>query len=647
MKKTAVFVDPGSWHERPCALVDRDFDAYRLVGRPACGAHGLPEARCREYVTKQTDPVLRDLLIENQTQGHDVWIFHRPLMLQGIPEACSLFRAAAVSYVGVREVQQSAAVLAAFAPADLTVLPWDALRFTDFEKLEFNPDESYLKTFTDHADRQGFSPYLAPAACVASPYGAFADYLIESGRLAAEQRLFHKSKLLAAVKACALQTERPWSLLVDLSHLRDGYNGTMEYGRNLVKALVRQIKDSPFAEVRVLGIPRHLRFHGIPEKYYLDTNDPTVFDVCFRPYQIDDVDHFATILFRCRRLAIAQLDVIGSRCSYIYDSSMRLLQGSALRACDGAVFISAYGWEDVRNYFDLDEAALPKCVTYLAPEAYPAPDRSPGKSGAFLVLGNWRYDHKMLRPALEAVRGCAEQLGDSITFHFLADLSSERGLPARVQYHKHDLSPEALARLFADVDGFIFPSVYEGFGLPVAHALQHGKPILLADNQQNRDLQRLFGASRFAFFASTAALAQALHGFVTGPLEENVSAEPRTWDEVARETLTFLAAVAVQQPSDTATRQAAREALLLGHEYREAERRRGKTRALLPSKTSESPHRAVAPTPDETPLHPSAMASPSILPWPLSSAWKLSKEHLPRPIVSMLRAAARRTQRPS
>ena len=49
--------------------------------------------------------------------------------------------------------------------------------------------------------------------------------------------------------------------------------------------------------------------------------------------------------------------------------------------------------------------------------------------------------------------------------------------PSRVQRLFH-VSREALIALYQDADLFIFPSLYEGFGLPVLEAMMSGVPVL-------------------------------------------------------------------------------------------------------------------------------------------------------------------------
>jgi glycosyltransferase involved in cell wall biosynthesis len=82
----------------------------------------------------------------------------------------------------------------------------------------------------------------------------------------------------------------------------------------------------------------------------------------------------------------------------------------------------------------------------------------------------------------------------------------------------------------------VFPSVYEGFGLPVAAGLLRGRPVLGIDNAMNRELKAAFDeGSLLTLLPSHAAMAAALHS-----LDRLESRTPprhvRTWAQVAAET---------------------------------------------------------------------------------------------------------------
>ncbi len=56
-----------------------------------------------------------------------------------------------------------------------------------------------------------------------------------------------------------------------------------------------------------------------------------------------------------------------------------------------------------------------------------------------------------------------------------------RGLESRARVSEGSLTREELAALYARADVFVFPSLYEGFGLPVLEAMASGTPVIASN----------------------------------------------------------------------------------------------------------------------------------------------------------------------
>lgn len=59
---------------------------------------------------------------------------------------------------------------------------------------------------------------------------------------------------------------------------------------------------------------------------------------------------------------------------------------------------------------------------------------------------------------------------------------------------KFDVSHAALESLFEQASAFVYPSVYEGFGMPVLDALQHGLPVLTSRGTSMEEIAGTAGA---------------------------------------------------------------------------------------------------------------------------------------------------------
>jgi glycosyltransferase involved in cell wall biosynthesis len=115
------------------------------------------------------------------------------------------------------------------------------------------------------------------------------------------------------------------------------------------------------------------------------------------------------------------------------------------------------------------------------------------------------------------------------------------GLPAEAVRTPGYLPEPDLARVVAGAAALVFPSWYEGFGLPALEALACGTPVVASDLPALREV--LGDQAELVPPGDAAALADALARFVDDPGSEPARAARRahaaafTWDACARATL--------------------------------------------------------------------------------------------------------------
>lgn len=121
---------------------------------------------------------------------------------------------------------------------------------------------------------------------------------------------------------------------------------------------------------------------------------------------------------------------------------------------------------------------------------------------------------------------------------FLTNLLESDYLGGRIEL-REDVSDEALNALYRDCLFTVFPSVYEGWGLPIGESLGHGKLCVLADNSSLPEVAGEFGC--FIPLDDVETAADSIAGLLGDPdrlaeYEQAIAARfaPLRWEDVAR-----------------------------------------------------------------------------------------------------------------
>lgn len=207
------------------------------------------------------------------------------------------------------------------------------------------------------------------------------------------------------------------------------------------------------------------------------------------------------------------------------------------QVADTLFFISAYSRDRYVFRFRPDQR-VPLRVTHLSMD--PAEIVGDPEAGSVadapyvLVMGN-SYDHKDVAATLACL---------STAFPYTSFVSiGAKDLPwANVTAMESGaLSPARIARLFADAAVVVFPSHYEGFGLPVGEAIAYGKTIIVRESALWDEIGALSShPERIVTFRVendlVAAVGEALHAASVAtrtPVISEGAPEPR-WADCAR-----------------------------------------------------------------------------------------------------------------
>jgi glycosyltransferase involved in cell wall biosynthesis len=237
----------------------------------------------------------------------------------------------------------------------------------------------------------------------------------------------------------------------------------------------------------------------------------------------------------------------------------RFLVGAALRRSEGLVTISEFSRQEILTFSRVPFDRI--AVTPLAVDecfATPLPGRLlaervmallHGADPYVLCISN-SYPHKSLQTAVEAfgrimadiphrlVMVGQPRLGEPAVEAAIAALP-QAGRVVRLRY----VAKQDLVALYQAADAFVFPSKYEGFGLPVLEAMKAGLPVVAARAGATPEVGG--DAIRYVPPGDAEALAAELRKVLYLPQEERAAltaaararAASFSWDATARGTV--------------------------------------------------------------------------------------------------------------
>lgn len=271
-------------------------------------------------------------------------------------------------------------------------------------------------------------------------------------------------------------------VLFDIRNLAPGFNGTAQHILSLMRpicALAAEHRIKPCFWV----LPQSADFHAlrdIPDcTLVFELGEHDLFDACVRLSQPWSFSELRDQAWRSMVNLYLIMDAIAWDCHYIRMPHIDGVWRTAADHSDGFVYNSHYTRRAFQERFPAARD-VPAAVSYcsLDPAEYFTEETCDAPAAGepyVLVVGN-QYYHKGLS---EAVRVLAAGFPE-VPIKVLGEIGEQ--FPNVEQLPSGMLSNEDVDRLFRDCACLVFPSYYEGFGLPVLKALSFGKQVVARDS---------------------------------------------------------------------------------------------------------------------------------------------------------------------
>jgi glycosyltransferase involved in cell wall biosynthesis len=239
----------------------------------------------------------------------------------------------------------------------------------------------------------------------------------------------------------------------------------------------------------------------------------------------------------------------------IKQTAYRIILSRAVARASHILTVSNFTKNDIQKYFGYDPKKI--TVAYEAVDPFPefAGDQTSvlnkfGIKEKFLLYVGNAYPHKNLEQLIPFIKGLPPHYSETKMViigkpdYFLNRLMQQvkdAGLSSRFIFPGY-VSDIDLGILYNQAQAFIFPSLYEGFGLPPLEAMVHGTPVLSSDAACMREV--LGDAAIYFNPRDTRAMIAALEQLDTNPeMRRSLVAAGRqhasefSWKQLASTTL--------------------------------------------------------------------------------------------------------------
>ena len=274
-------------------------------------------------------------------------------------------------------------------------------------------------------------------------------------------------------------------ILFDIRNLDCCFNGTVQHILSLVKPIIK-FSDEFSIDPLFLVLPKAAEFHGldklIPGKFLFELKEDDIFDATIKlsqPWSFSELQDHA---YHSTINAYLILDTIAWDCCYIRMPNLDGVWRAVSEYADGFLFNSAYTKQLFNRRFpksrnvtsDIAYCSLnPREYCTTCNEILAADEVN---EAYILVVGN-HYFHKGLNEAVQSISAAFPEFKIKVLGEISKSFPNVEVQPSGM------LKQEVIDQLFSRCTCMVFPSFYEGFGLPILKAVSYGIPAIVRSSE--------------------------------------------------------------------------------------------------------------------------------------------------------------------
>ncbi|WP_424812857.1 glycosyltransferase [Roseococcus sp. YIM B11640] len=268
------------------------------------------------------------------------------------------------------------------------------------------------------------------------------------------------------------------SLLLDCRGLAAMHNGT---SRNIMGQLQGFAERGGAWDIEVLSTEEASDFHRLAERFPMLSRISELpqrgYTGAFLLSQPWDWQVFTDLHRRALVIGFNMLDTIAWDIGYAAPPELTDIWRVAARHADVLTYISHFSRERFQERF-FRPAHLPDAVVHLSLDGaeYIEPEWRAQETGDHVLLFGNHYDHKGIAPVLGLLSRAFPNQSIVVIGGARIRSRNVRSIPSG------SLTDCDIHALLSSARVVIYPSFYEGFGLPAVEGLSYGRPVLVRES---------------------------------------------------------------------------------------------------------------------------------------------------------------------
>lgn len=262
-----------------------------------------------------------------------------------------------------------------------------------------------------------------------------------------------------------------------------------------------------------------------------------IYDIAFIPYHWIDENSLIWLNDHAYHWMMWPLDMITRRSRWLKSDLSIATFLKCAKYCTSLFFSCRETLDDFNALFynsDLLKHSNKKIVYIPAERKKNIENKDLPFESYIFVTGNNRFKYKMIPQIIETAKN------SKVNFIILGSKEDGYIAPNIYGYSGGNLSDGVIGALYHNCDAVVFPTVYEGFGIPVLEAINYGKDIILVDMPINHELASLVPdmGKYFHFIQNFSQLDEVIQEIVINKAKSGsvlLDAYKRSWNDVGKD----------------------------------------------------------------------------------------------------------------